>query len=205
LRLTRCGVIGRPQPTGVVTAAALVLSDTLCLATSAYLAHHSCILVSGTIKKGLLSKNRKNRLDLVKIETKRRPPANPHLIRGSAGPPRPPRTISGLGPERNHEASDKVPILRLARGPARKASDEVPILRLARGRLGNNPVASALTDFSDRTSHPTNASNYSRDVSRTTARYSGVADEMGVTSTPCRPGQDGAGVTSRCARHCAHD
>ena len=86
-----------------------------------------------------------------------------------------------------------------------EASDEVPILRLARGRLGINPVTSALTNFSDGTSYPTNASNHSRNVSRTTARYSGVADEMGVTSTPCRPGQDGAGVTGRCARHCAHD
>ena len=103
------------------------------------------------------------------------------------------------------KASDEVPILHLARGPARKASDEVPILRLARGRLGINPVTSALTDFSDRTSHPTNASNHSRDVSRTTARHSGVTDEMGVASTPCRPGQDEAEVTGRCARHCAHD
>ena len=75
------------------------------------------------------------------------------------------------------KASDEVSILRLARGPARKASDEVPILRLARGRLGNNPVASALTDSSDRTSHPTNAFNHSRDISRTTARYSEVTDE----------------------------
>jgi hypothetical protein len=68
--------------------------------------------------------------------------------------------------------------------PRRKASDEVPILRLTRGRLGINPVASALTDFFDRTSHPTNTSNHSRDVSRTTVRYSGVADEAGVTSMP---------------------
>ena len=80
-------------------------------------------LLSGTIKRGPLSKNRKNRLDLVNIEAKRQPPANPHLIRGPAGPPGPPRTISGLtrnglGLERNHEASDEVPVFRLARGPA---------------------------------------------------------------------------------------
>ena len=90
------------------------------------------------MKRGPLSKNRKNRLDLVNIKAKRQPPANPHHIQGSAGTPCPPQTISGLtqsglGLERNHEASNEVPILRLARGPTRKASDEVPILRLARG------------------------------------------------------------------------
>ena len=78
-------------------------------------------LLSGTIKRGPLSKSRKDRLDLVKIKTKKQPPANTHLIRGSAGPPGPPRTISGLtqsglGPEQNHEASDEEPTLRLARG-----------------------------------------------------------------------------------------
>ena len=81
------------------------------------------VFVSGTIKRGPLSKNQKNCLDLVNIEAKRQPQANPHLIRGSAGTPGPPRTISGLtrsglGPERNHEASDEVPVFRLARGPA---------------------------------------------------------------------------------------
>ena len=79
------------------------------------------------------------------------------------------------GPTR--KASDELPILRLARGPTHKASDEVPILHLARGWLSNNPIASALTDFSDRTSCPTNAFNHSHDISRTTARYSEVADE----------------------------
>ena len=77
--------------------------------------------------------------------------------------------------------------------------------RLARGRLGINPVTTALTDFSDETSHPINTFNHSRDVSRMSARYSGVADETGVTSTPCRSRQDGAGVTGRCAWCCAHD
>ena len=156
--------------------------------------------MSGTIKRGPLSKNRKNHLDLVNIEAKRQPPANPHLIRGPAGPPGPPRTISGLtrsglGPERNHEASNEVPILHLAH----KASDALPILHLARGRLGNNLVASVSTDFSDKTSHPINASKHSRNVSRTSTQYSRVADGTGVTSAPCSPGQDGAGVTGRCA------
>ena len=103
------------------------------------------------------------------------------------------------GPAR--KASDEVPILRLTRGPARKASDEVPILRLARGWLGSYPITAASTGMS----RPTNATNHSHDVSRTTARHSGVTDETGVASTPCRPGQDGAGVIGRCARHCAHD
>jgi len=53
--------------------------------------------------------------------------------------------------------------------------------------------------------HPTNASNHSRDVSRTTAWYNRVADETEVTSTPRYSRQDGAGVTGRCARRCAHD
>ena len=34
---------------------------------------------------------------------------------------------------------DEEPILRLARGPARKASNETTILRIAQGWLGNNP------------------------------------------------------------------
>ena len=112
-------------------------------------------LLSGTIKRGPLSKNRKNRLDLVNIEAKRQTPANPHLIRRLAGLPGPPQTIFELtqsgsahdkttrprtryrfsaSPESpRRKASDEVPILRLARGPTHKASDEVPILRLARG------------------------------------------------------------------------
>ena len=71
-------------------------------------------------------------------------------------------------------------------------------LRLARGWLGDNPIASTSTDFPDRMSRSTNATNHSRDVSRTMARHSGATDEMGVASTPCRPGRDGAGVTGRC-------
>ena len=53
-------------------------------------------LLSGTIKRGSLSKNQKHRLDLIKIEAKRQPPANPYLIRGSTGLAGPPQTISGL-------------------------------------------------------------------------------------------------------------
>ena len=86
------------------------------------------------------------------------------------------------GPRRT--ASDEVPTLRLAEAPSpeaprRKASDEVPILRLSRGLLGNDPVTAASTDFSDKTSRPINASNHSRNVSRTTAQYSEVADGTG--------------------------
>ena len=81
----------------------------------------------GYRKKGFPKQKPKNRLDHIKIEAKRQPPANPHLIRGLAGPPGPPRTISGLtqsglGLERNHEASNEVLILRLARGPTSERS-----------------------------------------------------------------------------------
>jgi len=62
-----------------------------------------------------------------------------------------------------------------------------------------------LTDFSDGTSHPTKAFNHSHNISRTMAQCSGVTDEMEVASTPCHLGQDGAGVTGRCARHYTHD
>ena len=112
------------------------------------------------------------------------------------------------GPRRT--ASDEVPTLRLAEAPSpeaprRKASDKVPILRLARGWLGNDPVTAASTGFSNKMSRSINASNHSRDVSRASAQYSGVADGTGVTSTPCSQGQDWAGVTGRCARHYTHD
>ena len=112
------------------------------------------------------------------------------------------------GPRRT--ASDKVPTLCLAEAslpeaPRHKASDEVPILCLARGRLDNDPVTAASTGFSCKMSRPINASNLSRNVSRASAQYSGVADGTGVTSTPCSQGQDWAGVTGRCARHYTHD
>ena len=103
-----------------------------------------------------------------------------------------------------HKASDEVPILRLARGPVPRGLGRAPNYQIAGGRLGINPVTAALTDFSDRTSHSTNASNHSRDISRTAARYSGAADKMGVISTLCHLTQDEAGVTGCFARHCAH-
>ena len=167
------------------------------------------VLLSDTIERGTLSKNRKNCLDLVNTKAKRQP-CGPRLIlrfaRGSRrkasadSPIRPRPTPQGLG-----RATNSPPRPRpLARGPTRKASGEVPILHLARGRLGISPAV-ALTDHPDRASHSTNASNHSRNVSHTLARYSRVADGTGVTSAPCSPGQDGAGVTSRCTRRCAHD
>ena len=180
--------------------------------------------MSDTIKRGTLSKNRKNCLDLVNIKAKRQPRGLGRFSDSPEAHAARPRTRYQLpasleAPPR--KASDEVPILRLSRGPARKASDELPILRfargpaprglgrtlsyrLARGRLGIDPITAALTNFPDRMSHPTNASNHSRNVSRTSTQYSGVADGTEVTSAPCSPGQDGAGVTGRCARHCAH-
>ena len=71
------------------------------------------------------------------------------------------------------EALDEVTILRLARGP------------MLRGCLGISPITAASTNFSGGTSHPTKALNHPTNVSRTMARYSGVADETEVTSTPC--------------------
>jgi len=69
---------------------------------------------------------------------------NPGLVRAhrlsasllaSHGRPRRP----AKSPPRARPSLDREPILRLARGPARKASDEMSILRLARSQLGNNP------------------------------------------------------------------
>ena len=164
-------------------------------------------LLSATTKRDTLSKNRKNCLDLVNIEAKRQPQGLGRFFDSPEAHAARPRTryqLSASPEAPTRKASDEVLILRLARGPARKASDEVPILRLSRGWLGINPVA-ALTDFSDRTSHPTEAFNHSHNVRRTTAQCSGVTDETEVTSTPCHPGQDRVGVTGYCAQHCAHD
>ena len=101
-----------------------------------------------------------------------------------------PRPILRFARGMRRKASDEVPTLCLTEAPSpeaprRKASDEVPILRLARGRLGNDPVSAASTGFSCKMSRPINASNLSRNVSRASAQYSGVADRTGVTSTPC--------------------
>ena len=168
--------------------------------------------VSDTIKRGTLSKNRKNCLDLIKYQSQETTTRPRPILRFARGPRRKAsdevptlrlaRGPLARGPAR--KASDEVPILRLARGPARKASDEVPILRLTRGRLCISPAA-ALTDLPDGVSHPTEELNHSRNVNRTTAQYSGVTDETEVASAPCHLGQDGAGVIDRCAQHCAHN
>ena len=44
--------------------------------------HDLARILSGTIKRGPLSKNQKNRLDPVIIKAKRQLPSNPHLVRG---------------------------------------------------------------------------------------------------------------------------
>ena len=66
------------------------------------------VYLSGTIKRGPLSKNQKNRLDLVNIEA------------GSA-------QNETTRPRMRYRFSNS------PKAPCRKASDEVPILRLARG------------------------------------------------------------------------
>ena len=142
----------------------------------------------GYQKRGTLSKNQKNCLDLANIKAK--------------GQPRGLGRFSDSPEARAAKASDEKPTLRFAEAPSPEA---LPILRFARGWLGNNLVASVSTDFSDKTSRPINASNHSCNVSRTSTQYSRVADGTGVTSAPCSLGQDGAGVTGHRARHCAHD
>ena len=138
--------------------------------------------LSDTIKRGTLSKNRKDCLDLTNIKAEGQPRGlgqfsdSPEARAAKASDEKPTLHLAEALPRK---ASDGLPILRFTRGPAHKASDEVPILRLARGRLGNNLVASISTDFSDKTSRPINTSNHSRNVSRTSAQHSRVADGTG--------------------------
>ena len=63
--------------------------------------------------------------------------------------------------------------------PRVKPQTKYRFSKLARGQLGNNLVASVSIDFSDKTSRPINASNHSRNVSRTSAQHSRVADGTG--------------------------
>ena len=190
-------------------------------------------------KKGSPKQQSKNRLDPVKIKAKRqllakpRPCPRPPTLRLARGLARKAsdglpnlRLARGLARKASdglpnlrlarglaRKALDRASIFRLARGPARKASNAVSILRLARDRLGNGPVAFASTDLPDRTSHPINATNHSRDISRTTARHSRAADEMGsrISTIPSGTGQ-GRGYRPLCsilyprptpALHCA--
>ena len=120
--------------------------------------------MSDTIKGDTLSKNRKESLGLAYINAKGR---SQGLGRLSDSPEARAATTLHLAEALSPEALP------------RKASDGLPILRFARGRLGNNLVASVSTDFSDKTSRPINASNHSRNVSRTSAQHSRVADGMG--------------------------
>ena len=74
-------------------------------------------LLSDTIKRGTLSKNQKNCLDLVNNETKIQPQANPpHPRPGWTARPTS-NKYPGSTEAPHHKASDEVPILRLARGP----------------------------------------------------------------------------------------
>ena len=120
--------------------------------------------MSDTIKGDTLSKNRKESLGLAYINAKGR--------------------SQGLGRFSDSPEARAAMILRLAEAlspeaPPRKASDGLPILRFARGRLGNNLIASVSADFSDKASCPVNAPNHSRNISRTSAQHSRVANGMG--------------------------
>ena len=149
-----------------------------------------------TRKRGTLSEKRKNCLDLANIKAKGQPRGlgrfsdSPETRAAKASDEKPAlRLAEPPSPEAlPRKASDGLPILRFARGPAHKASDEVPIPRHAQGRVGNVLVASVSTDFYDKTSHPINASNHSRNVSRTTAQYSEVADGTGDRTGQGLPG-----------------
>ena len=114
-------------------------------------------------------------------------PASQRLRLTEAPSPRPSRAKAPL-----RKASNGLPILRFARGPASEASDEVPILRLARGRLGNNLVASASTDFSDKTSRIQPLPRRQPHV--------GAVQQDGRRDVR----QDETGVTGHCAPHCTH-
>ena len=152
----------------------------------------SSIILSDTIKRGTLSKNRKNCLDLVNIEAKRQPRG---LARFSDSP-----EARAARPRTRYQLS---------------ASPEAPSLEFppVRPRTRCRFSASLEAGSAATPSLPprpgchvqTNATNHSHDVSRTMAQHSIVTDEVGVASTPCRPGQDGAGVTDCCARHCTHN
>ena len=158
-------------------------------------------VVSDTRKRGTLSENRKNCLDLANIKAKGQPRGIGRFSNSPearAAKPSDEKTTLRLAeapsPEAlPREASDGLPILRFARGPAHKASDETPILRLARGRLGNNLVASVSIDFSDKTSR----------VQPLPQRQPHIG---AVQRSGRRDGrQDWAGVTGHCARHYAHN
>jgi len=125
---------------------------------------HACSVLSDTIKGDTLSKNQKGSLSLAYINAKGR---SQGLGRFSDSPEARAATTLCLAEALSPEA------------PPRKASDGLPILRFARGRLGNNLVASVSTNFSDKASHPVNAPNHSRNVSRMTAQYSRVIDGTG--------------------------
>ena len=132
---------------------------------------------------------------------------NPGLVRAhrlsaslSASPGRPRRPAKSPPRARPRMGGlDGEPILRLARGPARKASDEMPILRLARGRLSNNPspLPRPISPIERRvqlmrpTTPAISAGRWLDTADRPTRRE--------VASTPYRPGQDRAGVTGHCA------
>ena len=93
-------------------------------------------ILSDIIKRGTLSKNRKDCLDLAKIkaEGQRRGLGrfsdSPEARAAKASDEKPTLWLAEApSPEAlPRKASDGLPILRFARGPAHKASDEVPIL-----------------------------------------------------------------------------
>ena len=103
------------------------------LRESAHTLHKARGLLSNTIIKGTLGKNRKNYLDLVNNETKKQPQANPpHPRPGWTA--RPTSNKYPGSPEADSAQNQTArPRMRFRfsdspEAPHRKASDEVPIL-----------------------------------------------------------------------------
>ena len=154
-------------------------------------------LLSGTTKKGPLSKSRKNCLDPVKIKAKRQPLANPHLVRGY-----------------RFSASLEASRVRPRMGNRFSVSLEAPHVKpRTRCRFFASLEAGSATTPSPpprpisptechvqlmRPTTPATSAGRRLDTAERPTRHE-------VASAPYRPGQDRAGVTGRCARYCAHD
>ena len=168
--------------------------------------------LSGTIKRGPLSKNRKNRLDPVKIKAKRQLLANPHLVRGyrfSAS-----LEASHVRPRTGNRFSVSLEAsnVRPQTGNRFSVSLEAPHVK-PRTRCqfsASLEVGSAITPpppprpISLIECHiQLNVTNHSHDVSRTMARHNRVANEMGsrINTRPSRTGQ-GRGYRPLCSVLC---
>ena len=155
------------------------------------------VVLSGTIKRGPLSKSQKNRLDHVKIKAKRQLLANLHLVRGyqfSAS-----LEASHEGPRTGNrfsvslEAPRVKPRMRCQFSVSLEAGSAITPLSLPRPI---SPIEHRVQLM--RPTTPATSTGRRLDTAERPTRRE-------VASTPYRLGQDRAGVTGRCARYCAHD